>query len=44
MLRDRRAELMRLGVDEALHKDDLDSERLIRLILQLLDSGNAAPV
>ena len=44
MLRERRAELMRLGVHEALHKDDLDSERLIRLILQLLDTGTAPPV
>jgi DNA-binding NarL/FixJ family response regulator len=41
MLRDRRAELMRLGAFEALHKDDLDSERLIRLLLQLIEGGNA---
>jgi CheY-like chemotaxis protein len=39
MLRDRRAELMRLGAFEALHKDDLDTETLIRLLLQLMDSG-----
>ena len=44
MLRERRAELMRLGVHEALHKDDLDSERLIRLFLQLLDSGTPTPL
>jgi DNA-binding NarL/FixJ family response regulator len=39
MLRDRRAELMRLGAFEALHKDDLDTETLIRLLLQLIDTG-----
>jgi DNA-binding NarL/FixJ family response regulator len=39
MLRDRRAELMRLGAFEALHKDDLDTERLIRLLLQLINSS-----
>jgi hypothetical protein len=44
MTRERRAELMRLTATEALHKDDLDSMRLIELLLQLTDpnSGSAA--
>jgi DNA-binding response OmpR family regulator len=46
MLRDRRAELIRIGAFEALHKDDLDTETMIRLLLQLIDLGTppAAPV
>ena len=39
MLRDRRAEMMRPGAFEALHKDDLDTETLIRLLLQTIDKG-----
>jgi DNA-binding NarL/FixJ family response regulator len=42
MTRDRRAEMCQLGAIEALHKDDLDTTRLIELLLQIIDRGGAA--
>ncbi len=42
MTRDRRSELIQLGAFEALHKDDLDTTRLIELLLQLTDVGGGA--
>jgi DNA-binding NarL/FixJ family response regulator len=44
MSRDRRALLMQLGAAEALHKDDLDTGRLIELLLQMTDRPSGPAV
>lgn len=40
MTRERRAEFIRLGAAEALHKDDLDSGALISLLLKIAGAGD----
>jgi CheY-like chemotaxis protein len=43
MTRERRGEMIRLGAEEAVHKDDLVSARVIELLLLLIDRTTQPP-